>query len=256
LLPISAASEPAKTIVLKGKRSSYIQVRLHRTVQLDCCSFRRQERNGQTYFAIKGLSVDTRGDYAGFAIERVRDGQMMKGAVRIPAMDLDEGRLPTYISFGRRETLRPGLYRFHLLTDGPATVRVTARGLEARTTLRPQRPTAVAAELLTLVTSIGEQKLQERVAVDVGRESTVLLATKTEGENTQAHYVSHCLTGPGGSCSGEDYDLWLSPGSGGGGGTKIDVFDGTIPSGTYDAVFSARSAGTTEGSLGFVLVLN
>ncbi|HEX2195429.1 MAG TPA: hypothetical protein VHJ76_00765 [Actinomycetota bacterium] len=178
----------------------------------------------------------------------------MKAAVRIPPMDLAGGRVPTFTSWGRAARLPAGDYRIHLLTDGPSTVRIAARGLGRDLVLEPSEPSAASARLVTLATESGVQGVQERVAVEVARGGTVVLASKTEGELAQAHLLAHCLTEPGGQCSDvEDYDVWTSPASGGGGGANTEVLD-RVPAGAYDAVFTAGSAGVPRGTYGFVLV--
>lgn len=257
LLAVSApaAARPTGEILLRGDRSASVEIRLERTVRLECCRFVEQTVDGQTSFRISGFDVSTEGTYAGFAIERARDGRIMKGAVRIPPMDLEEGRMPTFVSFGRASRLPAGKYRLHLLADGPSTVRVTAAGLGRTLDLVPSGRSHVSAELTALATTGGPQQAQARVPVEVGKGATVLLASKTEGEYAQAHYLGQCLVEPGGQCSQDDYETWASPASGGGGGTTVDSFVGTVEPGTYEAVFVAGSLGAPQGSYGFVLVL-
>ena len=247
------AAAASHEFVLSGDRNSFVEVRLREPVRLTCCDFEREPIDSEAYFRISGLDVATRGSYSGFAIERVRDGRIMKGAVRVPQMDLEKGAIPTVISFGRTERLEAGRYRFHLLTDGPSTVRVEARGLVTDVHLRPSKATPVDAEIVDLTDQPGSFV---RVPIEVPARSTVLLATKTEGDSAQAHYLSQCLSSDGGPCSDlASYEAWASPASGGGGGTRMEAFEGTVPPGGYDAVFGAGSAGIPEGSFGFVLVL-
>ena len=254
VVPAHAASPAPDEIVLTGDRSTSFEMRLEQPVRLRCCHLFGDDSGGQMNFRIVGMEVETSGTFAGFAIERVRDGRIMKGAVHIPPMDIDDGTVPTHGSFGRAQRLLPGRYRIHLLTDGQSTVRIEARGAPAG--LRLMRPAAsrVAASLVTLATEAGPQKVQERVPVEVGPSSTVLLVSKTEGDYAQAHYFGHCLAAPGGHCSDpSSYEYWLSPGSGAGGGSKSDPFERVEP-GRYDAVFTTGSAGLSQGAYGFVLV--
>lgn len=255
--PAGAGDRAPRELVLRGDRSASVDVTLRRPVRLTCCRPVEQTVDGQASFRVAGLSVETEGTYAGFAIERVRDGRMMRGAVRIPSMDLEEGRIPTYVSFGRKPRLRPGRYRIHLLTDGPSVVRVEGAGLTRSLELAPAGPTKVAAELVTLATTTGLEQAQARVPVEVTKGATVLLAVKTEGDYAQAHYLGQCIVQPGAQCSEEEhYDTWASPASGGGGGTKLDMFErGAIEPGSYEAVFVAGSIGAPQGAYGFVLVL-
>lgn len=255
--PAGAGDRPRGEFVLRGDRSASVDVTLRRPVRLTCCRPVEQMVDGQASLRVAGFSVETEGTYAGFAVERVRDGRMMRGAVRIPSMDLEDGRMPTYVSFGRDSRLRPGRYRIHLLTDGPSVVRIEAAGLARSMALAPERPTKVAAELVTMATTGGPEQAQARVPVDVTKRSTVLLASKTEGDYAQAHYLGQCIVEPGGQCSEEEhYDTWVSPASGGGGGNKLDMFErGTFEPGSYEAVFIAGSIGAPQGAYGFVLVL-
>lgn len=251
----SIARTPAE-IVLTGTRNASAELTLHRAVRLECCDYYSGIVDGRMTFRVTGLDVETAGSYAGFVIERAQDGRVMKGALRVPAMDLDEGRLPMFVEWGRANRLPPGEYRIHLLTDGRSVVRVAAPGLAGDVRLSPKAPSDVSGQLVTLATAAGPRSVQERVALDVSRGATVVLASKTEGELAQAHLLAHCVTAPGGQCSAEhDYEPWVSPASGGGGGTKIDVLRGTLPPGTHEAVFTAGSAGAPRGTYGFVLVL-
>jgi hypothetical protein len=253
--PVEAA--PARgQIVLKGDRNTSIEVTLPREIRLTCCEFKGVTKDGVTFFKVSGFQVESQGTYSGFAIERVSDGRVMKGAVWVPDLDLDEGRVPTVISFGRATVLQRGRYRIHLLTDGPSTVRITANGLERPLLLRPEESSSVNAEVIPLLTEDGSGPVQARVSIETSTRSTVLLATKTEAELGQAHLLSQCLTEPGGHCTDpSDTEPWVSPASGGGGGTQIDVISDQ-PSGTHEAVFTAVSAGLRQGSYGFVLVFN
>lgn len=263
-LVVGAAPGPAvadtpvpEEIVLRGDRSASVEVRLRHPVDLKCCRLRAEAGDGPRSYSIAGFDVETSGSYAGFAIERVRDGRIMKGAVRIPEMDLADGTVPTFASFGRVTKLRPGRYRIHLLTDGRSTVRVAAPGLRDQLELTPAGPTGASAELVPLLTESGPQQVQARVPLEVPRDATVVLVGKTEGDFGQFHYLGQCLVQPGGQCSDEDhYETWASPASGSSGGTKIDVFDGSVEAGSYDAVFVAGSAGVPQGAYGFVLVLS
>lgn len=243
-------------IVLNGKRSGFAQIRVGQRVGLECCGLEPVTQNGQTRLRTTGFTARTTGTYAGFVIERVADGRIMKMAVRVPALDLRVGRVPTFISFGRFNDLPRGRYRVHLLTDGRATVRIVADGLSSDVFLQPNRRSPVSATLIPLAEGTTDRTVQARVPVHVGRTSMVGLATKTEGDTAQAHYLSQCLTEPGGVCTDEeDYDVGVSPGSGGGGRTMIRVHPaGTLPHGPYDAVFSAGSVGLQEPAYGFVLV--
>lgn len=255
MVPARAQTRAPGEIVLTGDSSVSAEMRLEHPVRLRCCVLFGDDSGGRMVFRIIGMEVETSGTFAGFAIERVRDGRIMKGAVRVPAMDLDDGTVPAHASFGRARRLPPGDYRIHLLTDGPSTVRIEAEGAPDDLRLTRPRPSSVSASLVTLATESGPQKVQDRVPIEVRAGATVVLMSKTEGDYAQAHYFGHCLTAPGGQCSSQgDYEYWVSPSSGGGGGVKADPVEGLDP-GRYDAVFTAGSAGLPQGSYGFVLVV-
>lgn len=246
-----AGKPPAGEMVLRGDSSASVEVRLAQPADVFCCRMVFEEVDGRSYFRIAGFEVETEGTFAGFAIERPSDGRILRGAVRLPAMDLDDGIVPGFASFGRTRRLPAGRYRIHLLTDGPSTVRFTVPGLRRDVHLRPEGASDVTASLVELT----PEDVQERVPVEVPGDALVVLVSKTEGDFTQGHYLSHCLAAPGAPCtSSEDYEVWTSPGSGGGGGTRVDsLYD--PPTGSLDAVFTSRSLGVPAGTYGFVLVL-
>lgn len=258
IIPAAGSARPAThELVLDGSRSASVVVSLPRPVKLTCCEMRGEERDGSMHFGIEGFSAETRGSYVGFAIERISDGRIMKIAVRVPQLDLGQGLVPTVISFSRVTKLAPGRYRIHLLTDGRSTVRVAAPGLPKTTYLNPSQPSNVTAELVELTTPAGLPSLQSRVPIEVAKSSVVLLAVMTEGELTQAHYLSQCVTAPGDVCKqASQHEPWVTAGSGGGGGALMDAHVGTLPAGSYDAVFSAASVGASTASYGFVLVFD
>lgn len=250
LLPgIGAARTRSTEIVLSGRRSASVTFTLHEPVRLACCDYEAGSTPGEV--RVVGMSTRTTGTYAGFAIERVRDGRMIKLAVHVPPLDLDDGKFPTVIMFGRARQLPEGRYRIHLLTDGRSTVRIEARGLPRDLVLEPRRQTGAFSELVEL----GADSLQKRVPLEIRRGVTVLQATKTQGENTQAHYLSQCVAPAGSACAGaEDHEPWITPGSARGGGTMMQAYVGDLQPGEYDAIFSAASVGTSSSSVGFVLM--
>lgn len=258
IFPAAGSARPAPyELVLDGSRSASVVISLQRPVKLTCCEMRGEERDGTMHFGIEGFSAETRGTYAGFAIERLSDGRMMKIAVHVPHLDLGQGLVPTVISFGRATRLASGRYRIHLLTDGRSTVRVAAPGLPKTMYLNPSQPSKVTSELVELTTPAGVPSLQSRVPIEVAKSSVVLLAVMTEGELTQAHYLSQCVTAPGDVCKqASQHEPWVTAGSGGGGGALMDAHVGTLPAGSHEAVFSAVSVGTSVASYGFVLVFD
>ena len=188
-LPYGAGAAPSDyaTIELRGSKSAHVDVRFDEPTKISCCT-------DSTSSDAPPLTVRTRGTFAGYIVERLSDGKIVAGAVRVPVMDwapLDFRW--TVLVKGGRASLAPGRYRIHLVTDGRSTVRFRVEGLDEDARYRPKSPTPVSSSSNTPLVEPGGPVSQHSTPVHVDEDTLVIIASLLVADNNQASYLEHCV---------------------------------------------------------------
>ena len=246
-----AASPDYATIELHGSKSGHVDVRFDERIRIICCS--DSASPGEERSATPPLTVRTGGTYAGYAVERLSDGKLVAGGVRVPSMDWDEEQGTYEFRWTVRldrggDWLAPGLYRIHLLTDREATVRFRVDGLDEDATYGPKTPTAVTSSLKTPLLGLGQPVSTHRTPVQVDEDTWVVVASLLVAERTQGSYLEHCVVQIAEPCqSRHDYSASIAI-------TPVDNYwslnaiysvyrPGHFEPGEWQAQFNAASAG-------------
>lgn len=162
-----ALAAPTGFLELAGSRSASVDVTLRSPVHLVFLG------------NPDGLIVGTRGTYGGVLVEDAK-GRVLGGAVSVPQLSgPGPASVPMFFTpptYATELHLRPGRYRFTLLTDGPSVVWVAMRG-RALAPLRPQRAVRTRAQLVDVVTGGPAPVATAQVLLgDFGPRATALLA--------------------------------------------------------------------------------
>lgn len=200
----------------------------------------------------------TSGSFVGFAVERVSDGKLMVGGVRVPALDLTTPDYPARLALATGGRLSPGTYRIHVLSDGAAEVELPVGGVTWHRTYQATLRTNVSSSVLGMGAVDGSPvgRVVEDLALD--EPSTILLASTLETAFGQATFKSICLGTSAEVCDAQpdNRDHFVTPGSADNGwiSTKVYTEDDT-GSGSYSATFDYASTGLVRKAVAFVLVL-
>ena len=188
LLPQAAgvARPGYATIELRGSKSAYVDVRFDEVTRINWPS------EGEP-----PVMVRTRGTYAGYIVERLSDGKIVAGAVRVPVLDfedLSDWNLDDPMSAVVKRysgPLLPGTYRIHLVTDGRSTIRFPVAGLDENASYRPKAPTPVTSSFKPV--EPGEQVIHHRTPITVKEGTLVIVASLLVADRSQAAYLEHCV---------------------------------------------------------------
>ena len=265
LLPqgAGASSPDPATIELRGSKSAHVDVRFDEPTKITCCT---DPKSSDGKPSVPPLTVRTRGTYAGYVVDRLSDGKIVAGAIRVPVMDFADTdstyRLPLLVLVkSSRHPLAPGSYRIHLVTDGPSTVRFRVDGLEEDAIYRPKSPTPVKSFFKTPTLGAGEPVSHHRTPVNVDKNTLVIVASLLVADQSQSSYLEHCVVQIVEPCqSRRDHSAQI---------TISPVFNiwslsriysvyrpGHFEPGEWQAQFSAASLGSVRVAQTFVLTLN
>jgi hypothetical protein len=184
LLPIgsSGAGSSAGTnqITLRGKGSSYVDVVIDETITP----------------RTQGVTVSTTGTYAGYLItEHVGDiVSLVGGSYVVPSFER-KTKEAAGVGLGPltlvEQELEPGTYRFVLITDGVATVKIPTAGLSRSMTLR----TSHAARALSALEHMGNGPgdFEERWPLRRTKATVTVLNLLQIVDSHQASFVQQCL---------------------------------------------------------------
>ena len=195
------------TITLKGNGTSYIDVVLTEKMTPQAAD----------------IEVSTTGSYAGFVITQ-RLGDLVSlagGSLVVTSFEKKAtkaaGRGIGAIGFAQRE-LDPGTYRFQLISDGRATVKIPAEGLLRSMSLKTTREARAESVLESMGSGPGD--LDHRWPVHRSRSTVTLLGLLEIVDTHQASTAQQCLKegseNPDACDQTEDYGgTWAttSPGS-------------------------------------------
>ena len=127
--PVHAASD-GRALTLTGTESGYVDV-----------TFTSNAR----FYA--DTSIKKTGQYAGWVVQRLSDGQVLLGNLLVNGWS---GQITVARTTGGQVASPAGTYRFYLVTDRSATVRIRVTGLGRSRTLTPTGPVTAAAGAVTL----------------------------------------------------------------------------------------------------------
>ena len=239
----------AGQIVLKGKGPSFVDVVIDESI------------TPQT----QGITVSTTGTYAGYLItEHVGElVSLVGGSYVVPSFDR-KTKKATGDSLGAMTLLQreldPGTYRFQLITDGLATVKIPAAGLSRSMTLRTSHEARALSTLDFLGNGPGD--MEARWPLRRTKATVTVLNLLQVVDSHQASFVQQCLKD-----GSENFDpcqqtndygsTWLMTSSGSSGPGWVFNFFGYYPGyeiGTYTG--TQRVAQAAAGSENFAFFLN
>ena len=257
LLPqgAGAASSGYSIIELRGSKNAHVDVRFDEGTRIKWRSDTEHP-----------LKVRTRGSYAGYIVERLSDGKIVAGAVRVPVMDFDDldgdeddpARVVVKSDSGN---LAAGTYRIHLVTDGRSTVRFPVEGLDENASYRPKDPTPATSFFKPAPVETGEPVSHHRTPITVKEGTLVILASILVADRSQASYLEHCVVRIIEPCqSRRDHSAQVTI-------TPVDNIwslsriisvykPGHFEPGEWQAQFSASSAGSVRRADMFLLTVD
>jgi hypothetical protein len=256
---VSARSPGYATIELRGSKSAHVDVRFDEPIKITCCG---DTASADEKFDVPPLTVRTRGAFAGYLVERLSDGKIVAGAVRVPAMDWASFDFRwTVLVRESRGWLEPGSYRIHHVTDDESTVRFRVEGLDEDASYQPKIPTRVRSSLKTPLVESGQPVSHHSTPVRVDEDTLVIVASLLVAERNQVSYLEHCVVRLVEPCqSRRDHSgaISISP---------VDNIEslsgiysvyraGHFEPGDWQAKFSAASAGVVRRAQTLVLTID
>ena len=254
LFAVPAPASPSAQLTLTGKRTAYVDV----TIKV------------RTAFDFAHATVSGGGSYVGVYAEAIDKpvSERPKPGASIGLIQIRDYHGPGESSYemqlGSDPYLMPGRYRFYLVADGPAIVRLPVSGAMS-TSLHPRHATyAQAAVAPNALLNPLEASNKQHMSVRGTR--SVSLSTITVGRfHAYAGQIEACLTFPGKACGSATstsvdgtYTGWfVSPINTVDFTWLIGYAPGALKPGNYDAVQSALNATTIQfaTSAAFTLAL-
>lgn len=252
--PASDASPqpgPHASIILTGKGSTYVDIKLTRKITPDP----------------EMMEITTDGTYAGYLITE-RAGELVRlvgGSLAIPKFTKETGKVSEFeiesVALAKKE-LEPGTYRIQLITDGKATVTIPTDGMDSDLSLRAKRVAHQESHLESLGSGPGD--IENRTSIR-RRPTTITLALFLQiVENHQASTVQQCLRPrleDEGRCDQtKDFGstaTFASPGGVGTGWTlSSDFFYIDAGTGPHTVVQAAKQVVTSSRTYSFLLNVN
>lgn len=217
------------------------------------------------------LEASIGGTYAGFAIQSLPARKVLIGGLRVPALEGSGNALPAYpfnprypavpmpltnARYSEVATLAPGTYRFTLLTDGPASVRVPLTGLAESITVSPQDPAQTTGAIVDLDVAPGAPGVPigtGSIGLSVAADTLAVVAAAAAAQAGQAMFAASCVRSAAGTgtCDTNGF-VFGSPGS-----VHTRIIDdhqyepGALPAVQPVAEFRTASAGVTTFRRGF-----
>ena len=184
-LVVPAAAAPAEGILLRGSRSSYVDLYVYANHTV----------------AIGDVTMKTSGSYVGFYFAPAPANRDTVGGLVMPRVGATGDDVSSVIKLGESWDLQAGKYRMFLLTDGPAEVFVPIDGQGYRG-WHPTRRAPVSVRRTDFDVAAGSTGSSERVPLRLGSRSLVVAAGQASSSSlTAVDHLSACVTAGSDGCA-------------------------------------------------------